>query len=81
MCSYNLIFFFNNPCLSVVSGLSVSLPSILVSTSLSSAERKEKLNAVKMSVFLLCKLTENLESDSYRQNIVTAPGKVCSLLT
>lgn len=59
----------------VVSGLSVSLPSILVSTSLSAAERKEKLNAVKMSVFLLCKLTENLESDSYRQNIVTAPGK------
>uniref|UniRef100_A0A3Q2VME3 Condensin complex subunit 1 n=1 Tax=Haplochromis burtoni TaxID=8153 RepID=A0A3Q2VME3_HAPBU len=58
-----------------VSGLSVSLPSILVSTSLSAAERKEKLNAVKMSVFLLCKLTENLESDSYRQNIVTAPGK------
>uniref|UniRef100_A0A669F2Q8 Condensin complex subunit 1 n=1 Tax=Oreochromis niloticus TaxID=8128 RepID=A0A669F2Q8_ORENI len=59
----------------VVSGLSVSLPSILVSTSLSAAERKEKLNAVKMSVFLLCKLTENLESDSYRQNIVTATGK------
>uniref|UniRef100_A0AAX7VUX2 Condensin complex subunit 1 n=1 Tax=Astatotilapia calliptera TaxID=8154 RepID=A0AAX7VUX2_ASTCA len=60
---------------SVLHGLSVSLPSILVSTSLSAAERKEKLNAVKMSVFLLCKLTENLESDSYRQNIVTAPGK------
>lgn len=59
----------------VVSGLSVSLPSLLISTSLSAAERKEKLNAVKMSVFLLCKLTENLESDSYRQNIVTAPGK------
>uniref|UniRef100_A0A3Q2VXR9 Condensin complex subunit 1 n=1 Tax=Haplochromis burtoni TaxID=8153 RepID=A0A3Q2VXR9_HAPBU len=63
----------------VVSGLSVSLPSILVSTSLSAAERKEKLNAVKMSVFLLCKLTENLESDSYRQNIVTGgkKGKAC----
>uniref|UniRef100_A0A669CAY3 Condensin complex subunit 1 n=1 Tax=Oreochromis niloticus TaxID=8128 RepID=A0A669CAY3_ORENI len=60
---------------SVLHGLSVSLPSILVSTSLSAAERKEKLNAVKMSVFLLCKLTENLESDSYRQNIVTATGK------
>uniref|UniRef100_A0A669DQS3 Condensin complex subunit 1 n=1 Tax=Oreochromis niloticus TaxID=8128 RepID=A0A669DQS3_ORENI len=59
----------------VVSGLSVSLPSILVSTSLSAAERKEKLNAVKMSVFLLCKLTENLESDSYRQNIGGKKGK------
>uniref|UniRef100_A0AAX7USB4 Condensin complex subunit 1 n=1 Tax=Astatotilapia calliptera TaxID=8154 RepID=A0AAX7USB4_ASTCA len=61
----------------VVSGLSVSLPSILVSTSLSAAERKEKLNAVKMSVFLLCKLTENLESDSYRQNIGGKKGKAC----
>lgn len=29
-----------------------------------------------MSVFLLCKITETLESDSYRQSIVTAPGKV-----
>uniref|UniRef100_A0A667WY90 Condensin complex subunit 1 n=1 Tax=Myripristis murdjan TaxID=586833 RepID=A0A667WY90_9TELE len=28
-----------------------------------------------MSVFLLCKLTETLESDSYRQNIVTTVGK------
>uniref|UniRef100_A0A8C4GE64 Condensin complex subunit 1 n=1 Tax=Dicentrarchus labrax TaxID=13489 RepID=A0A8C4GE64_DICLA len=27
----------------------------------------EKLNAVKMSVYLLCKLTETFESDSYRQ--------------
>uniref|UniRef100_A0A4W5PR80 Condensin complex subunit 1 n=1 Tax=Hucho hucho TaxID=62062 RepID=A0A4W5PR80_9TELE len=34
-----------------------------------------ELNAVKMSVFLLCKLTEILESDSYRQSIVTAPSK------
>ncbi|XP_041842693.1 condensin complex subunit 1 isoform X2 [Melanotaenia boesemani] len=59
----------------VVSGLAVSLPALLASTSLSAAERKEKLNAVKMSVFLLCKLTENLESVSYRQNIITAPGK------
>ncbi|XP_028280186.1 condensin complex subunit 1 [Parambassis ranga] len=59
----------------VVSGLAASLPALLVSTSLSGAERKEKLNAVKMSVFLLCKLTESLESDSYRQNIVTAPAK------
>ncbi|XP_068998605.1 condensin complex subunit 1 [Embiotoca jacksoni] len=59
----------------VVSGLAVSLPALLVSTSLSAAERKENLNAVKMSIFLLCKLTENLESESYRQNIVTAHGK------
>uniref|UniRef100_A0A3B5A064 Condensin complex subunit 1 n=1 Tax=Stegastes partitus TaxID=144197 RepID=A0A3B5A064_9TELE len=59
----------------VVGSLAVSLPALLVSTSLSAAERKEKLNAVKMSVFLLCKLTESLESDSYRQSIVTAPGK------
>ncbi|XP_029958925.1 condensin complex subunit 1 isoform X2 [Salarias fasciatus] len=59
----------------VVSGLSTSLPALLVSTTLSAAERKEKLNAVKMSVFLLCKLTESLESESYRQSIVTAPGK------
>nr|XP_046255088.1 condensin complex subunit 1 isoform X2 [Scatophagus argus] len=59
----------------VVSGLAASLPSLLISTSVSAAERKDKLNAVKMSVFLLCKLTETLESDSYRQSIITAPGK------
>ncbi|CAN9513716.1 unnamed protein product [Ophioblennius macclurei] len=59
----------------VVSGLATSLPALLVSTALSAAERKEKLNTVKMSVFLLCKLTESLESESYRQSIVTATGK------
>ncbi|XP_026173220.1 condensin complex subunit 1 [Mastacembelus armatus] len=59
----------------VVSGLAVTLPTVLASTSISAAERKEKLNAVKMSVFLLCKLTETLESFSYRQNVVTASGK------
>ncbi|KAK3513826.1 hypothetical protein QTP70_028853 [Hemibagrus guttatus] len=59
----------------VVQGLSISLPPILLSGSLSAAERKEQLNAVKMSVFLLCKLTEYLESDSYRESIVTAPSK------
>lgn len=60
----------------VVSGLSVSLPALLISTNLSAADCKEQLNAVKMAVFLLCKLTEVLESDSCRQSIVTAPGKV-----
>ncbi|XP_030639685.1 condensin complex subunit 1 [Chanos chanos] len=59
----------------VVRGLSTSLPSLLLSGSLSAADRKLQLNAVKMSVFLLCKLTEILESDSYRQSIVTAPAK------
>uniref|UniRef100_A0A8C9YET3 Condensin complex subunit 1 n=1 Tax=Sander lucioperca TaxID=283035 RepID=A0A8C9YET3_SANLU len=59
----------------VVSGLAASLPAFLASTSVSADERKEKLNAVKMSVYLLCKLTETFESDSYRQSIVTAPGK------
>ncbi|KAM9352803.1 condensin complex subunit 1 [Symphorus nematophorus] len=59
----------------VVSGLATSLPALLISTSISAAERKEKLNAVKMSVYLLCKITETLESDSYRQSIITAPGK------
>uniref|UniRef100_A0A1A8NDX5 Condensin complex subunit 1 n=1 Tax=Nothobranchius rachovii TaxID=451742 RepID=A0A1A8NDX5_9TELE len=59
----------------VVNGLAVSLPTLLSSVSLSATERKENLNAVKMSVFLLCKLTENLESVSYRQDIVTASGK------
>ncbi|XP_051261958.1 condensin complex subunit 1 [Dicentrarchus labrax] len=59
----------------VVSGLASSLPALLLSTSVSAAERKEKLNAVKMSVYLLCKLTETFESDSYRQSIITAPGK------
>ncbi|KAM8871151.1 condensin complex subunit 1 [Spinachia spinachia] len=59
----------------VVSGLAASLPALLLSTSISAAERKEKLNAVKMSVYLLCKLTETFESDSNRQNFVTAPGK------
>uniref|UniRef100_A0A8C5AGF4 Condensin complex subunit 1 n=1 Tax=Gadus morhua TaxID=8049 RepID=A0A8C5AGF4_GADMO len=59
----------------VVSGLSVSLPALLISTNLSAADRKEQLNAVKMGVFLLCKLTEVLESDSCRQSIVTATGK------
>ncbi|XP_074539179.1 condensin complex subunit 1 isoform X1 [Halichoeres trimaculatus] len=61
--------------LQVVSGLAATLPAFFVSTSISTAERKEKLNAVKMSVYLLCKLTEALESDSYRQSIITAPGK------
>lgn len=60
----------------VVSGLAASLPTLLISTSTSAAERKDHLNAVKMSVYLLCKLTETFESDSYRQNIITAPGKV-----
>ncbi|XP_036394012.1 condensin complex subunit 1 [Megalops cyprinoides] len=59
----------------VVSGLSVSLPSLLLSTTLSAVDRKQQLNAVKMAVFLLCKLTEHLESDSYRQSIITAPSK------
>uniref|UniRef100_A0A8C9TS17 Condensin complex subunit 1 n=1 Tax=Scleropages formosus TaxID=113540 RepID=A0A8C9TS17_SCLFO len=55
--------------------LSVSLPSLLLSTSLSAVDKKQQLNAVKMSVFLLCKLAESLESDSYRQSIITAPSK------
>lgn len=59
----------------VVAGLSTSLPALLMSTTTPAAERKENLNAVKMSVYLLCKLTEMLESDSYRQSIVTATGK------
>ncbi|XP_075965648.1 condensin complex subunit 1 [Anarhichas minor] len=59
----------------VVNGLAASLPALLVSTSFPAAERKENLNAVKMSVYLLCKLTETFESDSYRQSIVMAPGK------
>uniref|UniRef100_A0A8C1F1A5 Condensin complex subunit 1 n=1 Tax=Cyprinus carpio carpio TaxID=630221 RepID=A0A8C1F1A5_CYPCA len=59
----------------VVRGLSVSLPTLLLSGSLSAVDRKQQLNAVKMSVFLLCKLTETLESDSYRETIVTAPSK------
>ncbi|XP_060727822.1 condensin complex subunit 1 isoform X1 [Tachysurus vachellii] len=59
----------------VVQGLSISLPPLLLSGSLSAANRKEQLNAVKMSVFLLCKLTEYLESDSYRETVVTAPSK------
>ncbi|XP_067308737.1 condensin complex subunit 1 isoform X2 [Pseudorasbora parva] len=59
----------------VVRGLSVSLPTVLLSGSLSAVDRKQQLNAVKMSVFLLCKLTESLESDSYRETIVTAPSK------
>lgn len=63
----------------VVHGLSISLPPLLLSGSLSAAERKEQLNAVKMSVFLLCKLTEYLESDSYRESVVTAPSKVLYL--
>lgn len=60
----------------VVRGLSVSLPTLLLSGSLSAVDRKQQLNAVKMSVFLLCKLTETVESDSYRETIVTAPSKV-----
>ncbi|XP_061100310.1 condensin complex subunit 1 [Conger conger] len=59
----------------VVNGLSVSLPSLLLSTTLSAVDRKQQLNAVKMAAFLLCKLSEHLESDSYRQSIVTAPSK------
>lgn len=60
----------------VVSGLAASLPTLLISTSTSATERKDHLNAVKMSVYLLCKLAETFESDSHRQNIITAPGKV-----
>ncbi|XP_072316817.1 condensin complex subunit 1 [Eucyclogobius newberryi] len=59
----------------VVGGLAASLPALLMSTTTPAAERKENLNAVKMSVYLLCKLTEMLESDSCRQSIITAPGK------
>ncbi|XP_053700032.1 condensin complex subunit 1 [Synchiropus splendidus] len=55
----------------VVSSLASTLPSLLSSTTVTAAERQEHLNVVKMSVFLLCKLTECLESDSYRQSIVT----------
>ncbi|KAI4811816.1 hypothetical protein KUCAC02_014688 [Chaenocephalus aceratus] len=61
--------------LQVVSGLATSLPALLLSISVTAAERKEKLNAVKMSVYLLCKLSENFESEAYRQCIITAPGK------
>lgn len=60
----------------VVTGLAGSLPALLASTTVEAAERKENLNAVKMSVYLLCKLTEILESDSHRRSIITAPGKV-----
>lgn len=67
---------YHNALFSVVRGLSVSLPTLLLSGSLSAVDRKQQLNAVKMSVFLLCKLTEMLESDSYRETIVTAPSKV-----
>ncbi|KAM9851674.1 condensin complex subunit 1 [Aulostomus maculatus] len=59
----------------VVNSLATSLPSLLVSTAFSSTDRKANLNAVKMSVYLLCKITETLESDSYRQSIVTVHGK------
>lgn len=59
----------------IIQGLSISLPSQLLSGSLSTTDRKEQLNAVKMSIFLLCKLTEYLESDSYRESVVTAPTK------
>uniref|UniRef100_UPI003D79A548 condensin complex subunit 1 n=1 Tax=Danio rerio TaxID=7955 RepID=UPI003D79A548 len=59
----------------VVRGLSVSLPTLLMAGTLSAVDRKQQLNAVKMSVFLLCKLTEMLESDSNRETIVTAPSK------
>lgn len=59
----------------IVRGLSLSLPAMLDAGALSAEDRKLQLNAVKMSVFLLCKFTETLESDSYRQSIVTAPGK------
>lgn len=82
-CSYMLCFncldsvaSTNDLFLPVINGLAVSLPTLLSSVSLSAAGRKENLNAVKMSVFLLCKLTESLESVSCRQSIVTAPGKV-----
>uniref|UniRef100_A0A8B9H8X4 Condensin complex subunit 1 n=1 Tax=Astyanax mexicanus TaxID=7994 RepID=A0A8B9H8X4_ASTMX len=59
----------------VVRGLSGSLPSLLLSGTLSAADRKQQLNAVKMSVFLLCKLTEHLENESCMESIVTAPSK------
>lgn len=68
---------FSSSCFcAVVNGLSVSLPSLLLSTSPSAVDRKQQLNAVKMAVFMLCKLSEHLESDSYMQSIVTAPSKV-----
>ncbi|XP_063055343.1 condensin complex subunit 1 isoform X2 [Engraulis encrasicolus] len=59
----------------VVRGLSASLPPLLDAGALSAEDRKPQLNAVKMSVFMLCKFAETLESDSYRQSIVTAPVK------
>uniref|UniRef100_A0A8D3CYQ5 Condensin complex subunit 1 n=1 Tax=Scophthalmus maximus TaxID=52904 RepID=A0A8D3CYQ5_SCOMX len=73
---YSVLQHFNSKYnLDVLDGLAASLPALLITTSLSAGERKEKLNAVKMSVFLLCKLTETLESYSCRQSIVTVPGK------
>lgn len=74
-------FIFSSCVFIVVQGLSVSLPPLLLSGSLSVPDRKEQLNAVKMSVFLLCKLTEYLESDSYRESVVTAPSKVLYVLS
>lgn len=70
------VFFFIITLLLVVSSLAGSLPALLVSTSINADGRKENLNAVKMSVYLLCKLTEILENESYRRSIITAPGKV-----
>uniref|UniRef100_A0A8D0CXU8 Condensin complex subunit 1 n=1 Tax=Sander lucioperca TaxID=283035 RepID=A0A8D0CXU8_SANLU len=58
----------------VVSGLAASLPAFLASTSVSADERKEKLNAVKMSVYLLCKLTETFEM---KLNLLNLSGFVC----
>ncbi|XP_066568478.1 condensin complex subunit 1 isoform X2 [Amia ocellicauda] len=59
----------------VVSGLAVSLATVLSSPSLPAADRKQQQTAVKMAVFLLCRLVESLESAACLPGYVTAPSK------
>ncbi|RXM36742.1 Condensin complex subunit 1 [Acipenser ruthenus] len=59
----------------VVSRLSSALPAQLDDASLDSAQRRDLLNTVKMSCFLLSKLAESFENDAFKPGIVTATSK------
>ncbi|XP_041124079.1 condensin complex subunit 1 isoform X2 [Polyodon spathula] len=58
-----------------VSRLSSALPAQLDDASLDSAQRRDLLNAVKMSCFLLSKLAESFENDAYKPGIIAATSK------
>uniref|UniRef100_A0A8C4S641 Condensin complex subunit 1 n=1 Tax=Erpetoichthys calabaricus TaxID=27687 RepID=A0A8C4S641_ERPCA len=58
-----------------VSSLSSDLPAQLDDPNNTAQHRKELLNVVKMSCYLLSKLTEAFENETSRAGLITAPSK------